>query len=446
MCGITAVINVPKAAELAVVGAHELQHRARTYAGAVSSDGTNFYRDAGKGLARQIFSEKRLNRLHGRDAIVHLRYPTGDDEEDRDNTQPLHGIYRGQPIAVAHNGNLVNVEELTTLLPPSTKMCTSIDTEYIVRLLEIHQKGGIVADLTKVLSLLKGSFALCILLPDCMVVAMDPTNNRPLSIAKLEGGYCVASETCAFPVMGATYLQDVAPGTMVVISDGGLETIRFAEPRPKRCVFELLYNSHPASRVFNISIARFRKKLGQRLAELFPVENGVDLIVTPVPDSGIPYARGFASNGLSGEDFQVVWRNHYVGRTFNAATQALRDEEIARKFIFDSEEIRGKRVIVVDDSIVRGSTLPKIAAILWQLRAKEVHVRIASPPITYLCKYGIYMDEDQTDLIAGKMSSAEMAKHFGVTTLEFLPHEELKGLLQDPENYCFACQTGEYWH
>jgi amidophosphoribosyltransferase len=446
MCGLIGIKNVRKAAELAVVGAHELQHRARTYAGAASSDGERMYMHAGKGLAREVFTSAWLNRLHGTDAVVHVRYPTDADMEDRDNTQPIRGIYKGKDFALAHNGNLTNVKELRELLPQGSKFSTSTDSEYIVRLIEHLQTGNLRQDLSRVFSLLKGSFALVILMHDCVIAVMDSRNNHPLSIAKLNDGYCVASETCAFPIVGAKFLMDVAPGTFTVITKQGLAHTTFAQADMKRCVFELLYNSHVASRVFDVGVTRFRVAIGVELEKLFPVDGGdTDLIVTPVPDSGRPYAQGFAKNGRSGEDFQVIWRNHYVGRTFNAATQALRDEEVSRKFMFDADEIKGKRVVVLDDSIVRGTTLPKIINMLWQLGAKEVHARIATPAIKHICHYGIYMDEDDTDLIAAKLTPPQMAKKMGATSLEFLPLPELQRLLPDPTSYCFACMNGDYW-
>jgi len=445
MCGIVAVKNVRKAAELAVVGAHELQHRARTYAGAVSCDGENFYRFAGEGLARQVFSDGQLDRLHGKDALVHLRYPTVKGGKDRDNTQPITGIYNGKPFAVAHNGNLTNTEHLAGLLPAGTKMATALDTEYIVKLLEHFQTGVIEHDLKQILNLLEGSFALVILMPEHMIAVQDKSSCHPLSIGILEAGYCVASEDCAFSAMGAQKYADVAPGHMVFVDPGSYSVVKFAEREERKCAFELLYNSHPASTIFDVQVGKFRRTVGEKLEELFPLMNGDDVIVTPVPASGNPYAIGFAKSGRSGELMEVIYRNHYVGRTFNAATQALRDEEIARKFIFDPESIRGKRVVVLDDSIVRGSTLPKITTILRQLGAKEVHVRIATPAIKHICRYGIYMDEDETELIAAKHAAGEIAKLWGITSLKFLPLKWLKFLVGSPHNFCFACMDGKFW-
>jgi amidophosphoribosyltransferase len=446
MCGFVAVKGVRKAAELAVIGAHALQNRARTYAGAVSSDGQYFYRHAGKGLAKDVLAGEALSQLHGKDALAHLRYPTLGDKKDRDNTQPIQGIYAGKPIAIGHNGNLTNMAELHALLPSGFKMQTSpLDTEYILRLLEQWQTGDIEADLKRVLSHLRGSYCLAILTPEHLIAVRDPQGSHPLCVGKLEEGHCVASENCAFPLMEARLVQDVAAGTMVFVGNDTLREVRFAEAKEKHCVFELLYNSSPASRIFDVSVTRFRKNVGRELHRLFGLDSPLDVLITPVPDSGYPYAMGYAEGKDAGELFPVEWRNHYVGRTFNAASQALRDEEVSRKFIFESDEIVGKRIVVLDDSIVRGTTLPKIVDKLWWLGAKEVHVRIAAPPIKYLCRYGIYMDEDQTELVATKLTEDELCRHFKATSLKYLPLATLKSLLLDPHKYCYACMDGQYW-
>lgn len=445
MCGFVGVKGVQKAAELAVVGAHVLQNRARTYAGGISCDGQYFYRYSAEGLARQVFSGKVLDRLHGRDALVHLRYPTTNDQEDRDNTQPIEGIYAGKPIAIGHNGNLTNTQELRALLPPDFKMKTSLDTEYVLRLLEYWQTGNLENDLQKVFSHLKGSYTLAVLTPEKLIGVRDKSGNRPLSLGKLDGGYCIASENSAFANMEAKFVQDIDSGTMVIIDDKHCRVERFAPPEEKKCPFELLYNGSQASRIFGIDTATFRERIGEVLAKLYPVPDAIDVIVTPIPDSGNFYAAGFAKNGVSGIWREVIFRNHYVGRTFNAASQALRDEEVSRKFIFAENLIAGKRILVLDDSVVRGTTLPKIIEMLWKLGAKEVHVRIGTPEIKKICYYGIYMDEDETDLISGKNSPDQLAVLVSATSLAFLSLSELKGMLPEPSKWCFACMGDPYW-
>ena len=279
-----------------------------------------------------------------------------------------------------------------------------------------------------------------------LVAVSDPSGNHPLAYGRFdEGGWCVASENSAFPAMEASYVGDIEPGTMRIFANGREpREVRFASANKKQCVFELLYNSLPTSTVFGESVWKFRERAGAKLAELFPIPPGEDAMVMAVPDSANSIADGYAK--YSGIPFiKAIVRNHYVGRTFIAATQGLRNEEVSRKFIFDAEAIRGMRIVVVDDSIVRGTTMPRIVDVLRRLRAKQVHLRIASPKIVQVCRYGIYMDEDETDLIARRLSTNEIARGFGVDSLEYLSLMDLKSLLPDPGNYCFTCMGEAYW-
>ncbi|MGH2506935.1 MAG: amidophosphoribosyltransferase [Ktedonobacteraceae bacterium] len=441
MCGIFGVFNARKAAELTVIGLHGNQHRAIDYAGIVSSDSQHFYRERGAGLARQVFTKVMLDRLHGKDALGHIRYPTVTDDETRDNIQPIIGRYNGQPVAIAHNGNLTNIAELQRLVP-AARLSTSMDSEYLLRLLERNYTGNIEADLRSVFALLKGSFALTILLPNRLIAVRDASGNRPLSIGQSEESHFVSSETCAFPNVGAHHLRDVEPGTVVSISANGIEITRFANPQEKKCRFEGIYFSHPSSSVFGENVSRFRMAIGRELERLYPVAD-VD-IVTPIPDSSNFIAMGYGESGRSGRYLPVIIRNHYVGRTFIAATQARRDAEVAQKFTFTAEEIAGKNIVVVDDSIVRGTTLPKIVSQLRQLGARSVHVRIGSPPIKYPCTYGINTPTRE-ELIAASYSPAEIRDRVGADSLEFLPLEALQELSPDKEKFCFACMSGNYW-
>ncbi len=443
MCGIFGAVDIRQAAELTVIGLHGNQHRAIDYAGIVSSDGERFYREVGTGLVRRVFTKGKIDNLHGKDALGHIRYPTVADDETRENIQPIVGDYAGTPIAIAHNGNLTNTEELKTLVPAS-QIHTSMDTEYILRLLEARAtgNGNIEEDLVSVFALLRGSFALGILLPNRLIAVRDKSGNRPLSIGTFNGGYCISSETCAFPNVGAKYLADVAPGTMVSLSHRACFVKRFAQPDEKKCRFEGIYYSHPASKVFGESVSRFRMAVGRKLEELFPV-HGVD-IVAPVPDSSIFMAMGYGESGRSGVYFPAISRNHYVGRTFIAATQAKRDAEVAQKFTFDAEEINKKKIVVVDDSIVRATTLPKIVTELRILGAQEVHLCIGSPPITHSCRYGINTPTRE-ELAAASLTPEEIRRKIGADSLKFLPLDALKALSPSPERFCFSCMTGEYW-
>ncbi|HEY5220607.1 MAG TPA: amidophosphoribosyltransferase, partial [Candidatus Paceibacterota bacterium] len=375
------------------------------------------------------------------DALGHIRYPTVVDDKTRENIQPLVGKYGTMPIAIAHNGNLTNADELKKLVP-AAHLVTSMDTELILRLLEANPSGDFEADIIRVLGLLEGSFSLGILLPNRLIAIRDRHGNRPLSIGKLNGGYCVSSETCAFPNVDAELLSDVEAGTMVSIGHDGINVKRFAEPDEKKCRFESIYYSHPGSDVFGEEVGQLRVRIGQELERLFPVPEAD--IVTPIPDSANLMAVGFAASGRSGKYFPVIARSHYVGRTFIAATQTQRDVEVAQKFTFSAGEIAGKTIVVVDDSIVRGTTLPKIVAKLRQLRAKAIHIRIGSPPITHPCIYGINTP-NREELVAASLTIKEIRDRMGADSLEFLPLETLKALSPNPGTFCFACMSGEYW-
>jgi amidophosphoribosyltransferase len=441
MCAIFGAFDVRKAAELTVIGLHGNQHRAIDYAGIVSAKDSVLFRETGNGLARQVFTFDKMERLHGRVALGHLRYPTVADDPLLDNVQPILGTHGRTPIAIAHNGNLTNVEALTALVPGRERQ-TSMDTELILRLLEAQPGNDIEEDLVRVLGMLEGSFALGILLPNGLIAARDARGNRPLSIAKLNEGYCISSETCVFPNLGAEYLFDVLPGTFVHIGRSGLVTRRFAAAEERKCRFEAIYYSHPASRVFGENVSRFRMEIGRRLESLFPVPDA-DL-VTPIPDSSNFMAMGYGESGRSGKYFPVITRSHYVGRTFIAATQVKRNAEVAQKFTFSEDEIPGKNIVVLDDSIVRGTTLPNIVRELRRLKAKAVHVRIGSPPITHSCRYGINTPTRE-ELISASLDAEEIRAVIGADSVEFLPLEVLRSLSPDPQAYCYACMDGQYW-
>ena len=441
MCGIFGIFNARKAAELAVIGLHGNQHRAIDYAGMVSSDGVHMYRESGAGIARQVFTKAMLDRLHGKHALGHLRYPTVNDDPRRDNTQPIVGRYGGNPTAIAHNGNITNLQALRARFP-DVALSTSMDTEYILRILELVDTGDIRADLQNVFSELEGSFALGILLPEMLIAVRDKSGNRPLSIGKFEQGFCISSEDCVFPNLGATSVMEVKPGTMVLIDIGGIEVVRFAEAEEKKCRFEGIYYSHPSSIVFGEDVTQFRLAVGRKLEELFPVPNA-DL-VTAVPDSSTLIALGYGESGRSGKYHPVIFRNHYVGRTFIAATEAKRDIAVSQKYTFSATGIAEKIVVIVDDSIVRGPTSSKIVRKFRELGAREIHLRIGSPPNKHPCRYGINMPTSE-ELLASYMTEDEMCVWIGADSLEFLPLEVLKGLSSSPENFCFACMDGKYW-
>jgi amidophosphoribosyltransferase len=429
-----------------MVGLHGNQHRATDYAGIASSDGENIYPYTGRGLARQVFhSEAILNTLHGLNALGHLRYPTAKKQPDdrfRNGAQPLTGHYQGKEFALAHNGNLTNTLALHALLGKKP-MKTMMDTEFIVALIEKFQTGDIIEDLKKVFSMLKGSYCLGILLPEMLLAVRDPSGCHPLSIGTDRDGdsIFISSENCAFGGAGARFVRELEPGEIVSIDKTGMTSTRFGDKPPKRCRFELNYFSHPSSTTFGHSVTAYRKELGRALEEHCPAI-GADLVV-PIPDSARFIGMGYALSGRSGAYEEAIVRNHYVGRSFIEESQIKRDTTVANKFNFTGSLIEGKKLVVIDDSIVRGTTLNKIVAELWQHGAKEIHLRSASPPIKYPCRYGIDMPTYE-ELIATRMSTEELCHHLGADSLQFLPLEVQKSL-EPQAHMCHSCMDGQYW-
>lgn len=441
MCGIVALFNVLKAAELTAVGLHIIQHRAREYAGIVASDGDELYVKHGKGLVWQAFKDaETLDLLHGRSALGHIRYSTSSDVGDKHaDAQPLVGTYQGKRFALAHNGNITNVDELSKLVP-AKRIKTGMDTEYVLRLLEMENSGDIERDLRKVLPKLKGSVTIAILLPDKLVVVVDGSANRPLTIGTIDDGYVVASETCAITNIGGTVVKDVPAGSIVTFDSNGCRITTYAKENAKKCCFEHIYYANPASVVWNVPVQDFRRRMGALLQLYCPADADV---VTAVPDSAIDIAEGYGSSGRSGVYERLILRSHTVGRTFIASTQARRDIEAARKFIMVGHRIAGKRIVVVDDSIVRGTTLKQIVGKLRELGAREVHVRSGSPAIIGACRYGI--DTQGKELVRAHMSEEELCKEIGADSIGYLPIEALRSLYKDPDDYCFACMNLNYW-
>jgi amidophosphoribosyltransferase len=445
MCGIFGVFGARKAAELTVIGLHGIQHRAIDYAGISTTDGKNLYSHRGEGLARQVFADqKTLDRLHGQHALGHIRYPTTEDDPTRENIQPIEGSLGGTPFVLAHNGNLTNTGELHRKLD-HCPMKTSMDSEYIVRLIENEYSGNLEKDLKQVFRMLKGSYTLGILFPDCLIAVVDPTSNRPLCLGELDDSYFICSETSGFGGLDVRFVRDINPGEMYVLSTQGGLPWQFGDPEgmEKKCRFEGNYYALPTSKTFGEPVDEYRNRLGQALEVHCPTE-GAD-IVTPVPDSATWIARGYARSGRSGVERQVIVRSHYVGRTFIAATQAKRDSILSQKFHFAPHAIEGKKIVVVDDSIVRGTTAPKIVAKLRHYGAKEVHLRIGSPPILHPCLYGINTPKIE-ELISAQKSKSKILEESGADSLEFLPLDVQKKLSPNPQSFCFACMDGQYWH
>ncbi|MDP3735365.1 MAG: amidophosphoribosyltransferase [bacterium] len=442
MCGIVGAFNAPKAAEQVAAALHHIQGRARDYAGIVTTDGANMYRETGPGAVRDVFTKERLDRLHGRHAVGHIRYPTVSDDPERDNIQPI----RIDGVALAHNGNLTNAEALRRELSAQSPLATSMDSECILRLFHAAE-GSMVDRLSAALAKVRGSYSLLLLFPNQLVAARDPSGNRPLVIGRKAESFFVASETVALDGVGAEFVRDVEPGEIVVISQNGLESheIRGCPVTPKApCVFEEIYFAHPASRGFDRTIVDFRIKLGHALAEVFKQRfnplPAIDL-VTPVPDSANFIGLGVAQILGPHLFLPAITRSHDVGRTFVAADQILRDWLVRQKYSVIPSLVARKSVVVVDDSIVRLTTLPPLVGMIRTAGARAVHVLVACPPICHPCRYGINTPTYR-ELAAATMSLAEIKQRSCADTLTFLPLERLRALAG--EERCFACMTGVY--
>ncbi len=439
-CGVFGVFNSPEASNLTYLGLYALQHRGQEAAGIASSDGKRLYSERAMGLVADIFGEEVLSRLPGRAAIGHVRYSTSGSSELK-NTQPIVVDYSRGEIALSHNGNLVNAGILRSELEAYGSIFQSTtDSEVIVHLLATSKVNSLVDRITDALSKIKGAYSLLFLTETRMIAARDPKGFRPLCIGRLDEGYVVASETCALDLMGATYLRDVAPGEIVVFDDNGMTSLKpLPEEKPSHCVFEFIYFARPDSSIFGASVTEVRTEFGRCLAREHPVEADV---VIPVPDSGVTAAIGYAEE--SGIPFAMgIIRNHYVGRTFIEPEQSIRHFGVKIKLNAVKAVLKGKRVVVVDDSIVRGTTSRKIVKMVREAGATEVHVRISSPPTSYPCYYGIDTPT-RKELIASSHGAEEISKHITSDTLGYLSFSGMRKAAGEAIVCCDACFSGEY--
>src|ERR671925_104908 len=441
-CGIFGVHQHPEAAKLTYLGLYALQHRGQESSGIVSSDGKTLHAEVGMGLVADVFNERRLSRLPGAMAIGHNRYSTTGSSLLR-NAQPLVISYAGGSLALAHNGNLVNAGEIRNALEQQGAIFRSTtDTEVIVHLIARSSETSLADRVVDALHRVRGAYSLLLMTETEMIGVRDSFGFRPLVLGRLgEETYILASETCALDLIDAEYVREIAPGEMVVIREGGIEFFHpFPETRHAFCIFEFIYFARPDSIVFERNVYPIRKALGKQLAREAYVEADV---VIPVPDSGVPAALGYAEE--AGIPFEMgLIRNHYVGRTFIEPQQAIRHFGAKVKLNPVKHFLRGKRVVVVDDSIVRGTTGQKIVTMLKNAGAKEVHVRISSPPSISPCFYGIDTPSKR-ELIAAHQSVEEIRDFLGADSLAYL---SLNGLLQtvspDGQRFCTACFTGDY--
>ncbi len=441
-CGVFAAIGVPRAAEIVSLGLHALQHRGQESSGIVSCDERGeFHTHKGIGLVSDVYREADLSRLPGALAIGHNRYSTSGGLT-LENTQPLRVVYRGGAMALAHNGNLVNAREMRQSLEESGSIFqTTLDTEIFMHLMALAEAPGPEEALIEAARQVRGAFSLILLTPDSVLALRDAHGFRPLCIGRLGDGYIVSSETCALDLVGADLVRDVEPGELVRIDPQGMRARRaLPEAVPlQQCIFEHIYFSRPDSRVFGEGVDRVRRRIGQRLAEEHPAQADV---VIAVPDSSNSIALGYAEK--SGLRFELgLIRNHYVGRTFIQPHQAGRDSSVRVKFNPVREVLEGQRVVVVDDSIVRGTTSRKLVRLIRKAGASEVHFRVGSPPVTHPCFYGI--DTPSRRELIGALKSVDEIKEFlGVDSLGYLSIEGLLACERDGSKFCRACFTGRY--
>lgn len=441
-CGVFGVYGHSEASNLAYLGLYALQHRGQEGAGICSSDGRHLHLDKSMGLVADIFSEKRLKKLPGHIAIGHNRYSTAGSSVLK-NVQPILANFALGPLAIAHNGNLVNAAEIREELEKEGAIFQSTsDSEVIVHLIAHSKTGDFYERVIEALKQVSGAFSLLILRERELIAVRDPYGVRPLSLGQVDGAYVVASETCALDLIGATYIRDVEPGELLIINENGLKSMKpLTAPRQASCIFEFIYFSRPDSYIFGEkNVNEMRKKFGAQLAR----ESGVDAdLVIAVPDSGVPAAIGFAEESKLPFDFGLI-RNHYIGRTFIEPKQNIRHFGVKIKLNPVRQLLEGKRVLVVDDSIVRGTTSKKIVKMLREGGgAKEVHMRISSPPTIGPCFYGIDTPTRQ-ELIASSHRVEEIRKFITADTLAYLSLDGLKNIVPESHNFCTACFDDNY--
>ncbi|MEW6654243.1 MAG: amidophosphoribosyltransferase [Bacteroidota bacterium] len=466
-CGIIGVFGHPNASLISYYALHALQHRGQEAAGILSSDyNSNFYIHKGMGLVSEVFADPKVltDELVGNSAIGHNRYSTTGASDSRKNIQPFFVNYRLGNLAVAHNGNLTNAKMLRDkLVDEGAIFQTTSDTEVILHLIARSRKSDQIEQVKDALSQIQGAFSLVILTDDKLIAARDKFGFRPLSLGKLNGAYIVTSETCALDINSATYIRDVAPGEIIVVNnktlnDGNISsyTLPLTTNYPsikKHCIFEFIYFSRPDSQVFGSNVDKMRRKLGKILATNHPVrdKNDEKVIVISVPDSSnttaIGYYSGLSKLNIASKLEIGLIRSHYIGRTFIAPTQQNREIGVKIKFNIVKGVLENKTIVVIDDSIVRGTTSKQLIKLLREAKPKEIHLRISSPMITHPCFYGMNFPSKE-ELIANKFCSdlEEIRKFLDVDTLEYLTIEEMLFAMKehDKDDFCTACFSGQY--
>jgi amidophosphoribosyltransferase len=440
-CGVFGVYDHPEAANLAYLGLYALQHRGQESAGIASAEGGALHVERGMGWVADVFGPERLRRLPGRHAIGHVRYSTAGTSTLK-NAQPISATFSRGPIALGHNGNLVNAESLRRELERQGAIFQSTsDSEVFLHLLARAEGQTLERALPAALARVRGAYSLVVLTPGRLIGVRDPHGFRPLVLGRLGETWLLASETCALDLLEAEFVRDVEPGEIVLIDGEGVRSLRpFPPAKSLGCVFEYVYFARPDSTLWGRNVYQVRKALGHRLAEEHPVEAD---IVVPVPDSGVGAALGFAER--SGLPFELgLIRNHYVGRTFIEPRQGIRHFGVRVKLNPMRESIDGRRVVVVDDSIVRGTTSRKIVKMVRAAGAREVHMRISSPPIQWPCYYGIDTPT-RKELIGASHRVEEIRRYLGADSVGYLSLEGMfKAVGGDGTRFCHACFSGAY--
>ena len=441
-CGIFAIYGHEEAARLAFFGLFALQHRGQESAGIVSSAGCQVCEHKGMGLASAVFKETILQKLVGTLAIGHVRYSTT-GSSTISNAQPFLVHFADEYYALAHNGNIVNAQKLREELESSGSIFQStMDSEVIIHLMAPHLKNGLEAALVAALSRIEGAYSIVMLTRDKIVAARDPRGFRPLAFGKLNGGWVVASETCAFDLVGAQYIRDVSPGEIIIIDQDGYKSLNpFPSAKHCHCIFELIYFARPDSQIFGQNVYLCRKRLGHELAREYRPD--VD-IVMPFPDSGNYAALGYAEE--SGITFEMgMIRNHYVGRTFIQPTQPMRDFGVRVKLNPVRPLLEGKKVMIVEDSIIRGTTSRNRVQNLRGIGMKEIHMVISCPPTIFPCPYGIDFSSKGELIAAKKENEKAIADFVGLDSLHYLTVDGMVKATGMPKDcFCLACYTGDY--
>jgi amidophosphoribosyltransferase len=441
-CGIVGVFGSPEAAVWSYLGLYSLQHRGQESCGIACSDGEKIHKHLGMGLVSDIFNQNVLNDLPGYIAIGHNRYSTTGSSNEQ-NIGPIVVNHKLGTIGIAHNGNLVNSNSLRGKLEDRGSIFqTTTDSEVILHLVAKSWRTSIEEKISDAVQQIQGAYSLVFITKDKLIAVRDQHGFRPLAIGKRKDSYIFASETCAFDLIGAEYVRDVKPGEMLIVDKKGLKSHQVIEKTiPKHCVFEFVYFSRPDSQIFGEYVDKTRRKLGKNLAEENPCE--ADIVIS-VPDSSNTAALGYSARSEAKYEIGLI-RNHYIGRTFIHPLQNIRDMNVLIKFNTVGGVLKDRKVIIVDDSIVRGTTIKGLVKRIRGAGAKEVHIRVTSPPIKYPCYYGMDFPTKE-ELIANGKSVSEITKYLGVDSLEYLSLEMMLNAMprNNGQNYCTACFSGEY--